>query len=149
MLFRSLEFRIFIPVRLTESFTVTLQEAFLFEPSIAWAVMVAVPAPTALTTPFELTVAALGLEDFQPTVFTAPFFAFTVAFNESFAPFSRVAFFCLSVTLVTGAFMTFTVIAAFFFLFDLEVTVIFVEPGLMPFMTPEALTEAILLFLDL
>ena len=45
--------------------------------------------------------------------------------------------------------MTFTVIAAFFFLFDLEVTVIFVEPGLMPFMTPEALTEAILLFLDL
>ena len=57
------------------SFTVTTQEAVL---SLAFAVIVALPADTEVTLPLLSTVATSGLSLVHSTVFEAPF---TVAFN--------------------------------------------------------------------
>ena len=61
--------------------TVTVHVAFRFEPSLVVAVMVAVPALMAVTTPSELTVAMLLSEELQVTERSAASSGVTVAVN--------------------------------------------------------------------
>ena len=65
--------------------TVTVQVAFLF-PSAVVTVMVAVPAATAVTLPFESTFATLVLLELQLTFLLVAFSGFTVAVKVSVLP---------------------------------------------------------------
>ena len=59
--------------------TVTVHDPYLFVPSVAVALMVAVPAFTAVTTPDELTVATEGSDDDHDTALFVAFEGVTVA----------------------------------------------------------------------
>jgi hypothetical protein len=65
-----------------------------FFPTFAFAVIVACPALTPLTTPLLFTL-AIRLLEVQKVIFTFAFAGFTVTFNFFFAPTSSVAFFAI------------------------------------------------------
>ena len=132
------------------SATVTLQVAFLPDPSAAVAVIVAVPAFTPFTTPFALTVAILLLLVVQTTLLLLGFFGLKAAFKVSLPPISMLAFVLLSFTLVTGV-PTVTAIVTFFFLSALDVIVTLAVPAFFAATTtlePETFAVAIFLFED-
>ncbi|CDD34553.1 unknown [Roseburia sp. CAG:309] len=129
--------------------TFTVQVAFLLLPSVDFTVILAVPSALPVTTPLEETLATFLLLDVQATFLLTFLLGLTFAFNVSFPPTEREAVFLLSVTFLIAAFLTTTRIVAFFLLFFLDTTVIFVFPGFTPFTFPFPLTVAIFLFADL
>ena len=99
------------------------------------AVMVVVPAPTAVTLPEEFTVATLVLLDAQVTAVFVAVVGATVAVSVRYAPFLTVAVVELKVTLVTG-WITVTVHAAVSPLPSLALAVIVAVPRALPVTTP-------------
>lgn len=83
-------------------FTVTLHVAFAPLPSFAVQVMVAVPAPTALSLPFLSTVATFVLLDFQLTDLLAALEGETVALKVPDFPTFQLIAEVFSLMLLTG-----------------------------------------------
>ncbi len=67
-------------------FTITVHEALRLLPSVVVAVIVAVPAETAVTTPLLFTVATDVLLDFHVTVLLVALLGYTVATSCSVSP---------------------------------------------------------------
>ena len=125
-----------------------LQDAFLPEPSAAVAVIVALPFFTAVTVPFDETLAIFLLEDVQITFLLLAFFGVRVAFNLIFLPCVIFAVFLFRVTFVTGV-PTLTVITVFFFAFTFDDTVILAVPFFFAVILPLDDTVATFVLLDL
>jgi hypothetical protein len=126
--------------------TVTLATAVL--PSLV-AVTVAVPDATAVTTPDDDTVATLVALEVQVTtrpVSTLPPASFTVGTSVVLWPVIRFALAGATVTVATGIGFTVTVAVPDF---PSLVAVIVAEPGATPVTSPDAVTVAIALLLEL
>ena len=82
------------------SYTLTVQLAVL-SPSVVLTVIVASPAPSAVTFPVVLTVATLAAFVDHDTVLSVAFDGNTVAISVSVAPLSSVSVFLLSDTPIT------------------------------------------------
>ena len=93
--------------------TLTVHLATFFEPSAVVAVIVAVPALTAVTTPFEDTFATFVLDDFHVTFFDVAFEGATVALSVFLAPAFNVTLVGATLTLV-ALLTTVTLHVAFF-----------------------------------
>ena len=129
-----------------DAFTVTLQTAFLPEPSAATAVIVAVPPFTALILPVELTFAILELLLFQITFLLLAVFGPTVAFITADPPFLIVSADLFTLTLVTGL-PTVTFTTFLIFGFDFKDIVIFARPLFLALSFPAEDTVTIFLLL--
>ena len=82
--------------------TVTVQAAFIPEPSFAAAVMMASPAATAVTSPELLTAATASLPENQVSEGSVAFSGRTVAVRVLLLPFSRERMLSFKVIPVTG-----------------------------------------------
>ena len=80
-------------------FTVSTMVPFLFEPSVVVAMMVTVPAPTAVTSPVSSTVATVGRLLVHATFFCSVLAGSTVAVNCSVSPTSSCFFSAPTLTL--------------------------------------------------
>ena len=119
--------------------TVTTEDPF-FPPLVA--VIVAVPAATAVTTPVDATVATFVLLDSQEIgrlTRIVPFTSVTMAVNAAVPGTAMVTVAGLTVTVATGAAVTVTADVP---LFPSLVAVIVVEPTATPVTTPVADTDA-------
>lgn len=116
--------------------TATVHVAFFLLPSRAVTVTLAVPSPTALTTPLFETLTTFSFDDVHFTALYDFLGAFTLALNFSEAPTARSRFFLLSVTFLTAFFTTLTLMLAVFFLFFTDTTLIVVVPTFLPFTIP-------------
>ena len=125
--------------------TVILQLAFTPLSSAAVAVMVAVPAATAVTTPlFSSTLAIFGLDDFHVTFLFVAFVGVTVAVNATVLPFTTLAvvlFKVIPVTLTVGT-VTCTVQLAEMPLSSFAVAVMTVVPAFIAVTFPVGSTVA-------
>ena len=115
-----------IPV--TGWITVTLQLALFPLPSFAVAVIVAVPTATAVTLPFESTVATDVLEDFHVTALLLALLGLTVTVKVSLPPTFMLVPVLFNEIPVTG-WDTVTLQVALFPLPSLAVAVIVAVPG--------------------
>ena len=120
--------------------TVILQVAFFPLPSFTFTVIVAVPFPTAFTTPFEDTVATFLLLELQVTALLLALLGEIVAFKVRDFPFLSVADVLFSFMLFTGC-LTVTLQINFFFPY---LAVITVFPFFLAFTTPLEETVATL-----
>ena len=134
---------LFILSPVTGCLTVTLQDAFFQLPSLAVAVMVALPFPTAFTAPYLLTVTTLGLLLLQVTLLLSAFHGLTVALSPMDPPFFMTTANLLSLIFVTRC----ITVTLHLYFFPFTFAVIVAVPFFLPVTTPLELTVATFLLL--